>query len=274
MDFPILQSISLRRDPYYVSEVRTATPSSSPQESFHEYQLGVTSEIATPAIDGFYCALLEVPENSIVGRILEADSYGWWFLSSIQQISFQNINVESTMVWRGFNDTAYHMPTRAVYDSSVELILVDDEYSRVLNLLTVWHYSLPQYRQFPRALYRVDRDRSTAYYGVGTVNPDLKTVASSPVFKTNLLVLVFTPSIHLTYAILLVGVYPSTVPLSSMVLDVSSYDTRKLSTTFNYDRIIIGSPVLEVLRKKHDNLVQSVVTILRQAKPSEVESEY
>jgi hypothetical protein len=69
----------------------------------------------------------------------------------------------------------------------------------------------------------------------------------------------------LSYAVLLLGVYPSTVPLSSMVLDISSYDIRKLSTTFTVDKIVAGSPILNKLYQEHSELVNSVVSLLRQS---------
>lgn len=231
----VLQGISLRRDPYIV-------------ESDKDADLLVVSRIIIPSVDGFFCCLFELPLMNSSGSSIEWLMSGerqWIFAGSIQQISIPQFGYDPIVTWKGYGDFSYHHSYKFAGDSNIELVLVDDEFSGVLNLVTSWFLLSPHITLTYKNVYRPSLDEVQ-----GIIYERLSRKEIKGIYKGNLLVLCFTPSVELTFAMLFLNVFPTQLPLNSLQLDVSNIQIRLLNTSFSYDKLLCGPEIVERVKSQ------------------------
>jgi len=213
-----------------------------------DIEITVASRVVVPSVDGFYCALFEAPllqsEGSVTKWIFEGDRQ-WIFAGSVQQISVPQSTYENPTTWKGYGDFAWHHSYKTTIDNSLELVLVDDEFSGVLNMITTWFYASPHVNLTYKTVYRPSLSDPQ-----GITYEEKKKEEFKGNYKGNLLVLCFTPAVELTYAILFLNVFPTTLPLNSLQLDVANVQIRLLNTTFMFDKVIVGPSLMKKVREQ------------------------
>jgi len=244
-----IATAALRRDPYVIT----------PDQGGNLIDL---SSIVVPHIDGFYCCLFELPllggTTGAISKVID-DISQWYFVGSIQQITLPVIIYDNPIEWRGYNDNTYVFTYKFNYDHTLEIVLIDDEFSFTLNLLTTWHSLLPGCKLTQQKLYRPIKPADNKS-GISFEEIDRSKLVGP--YKGNILILSFTPTIELVYAVLVLNAFPQVVPLNSMQLDVSNYTFRTLNVTFLFDKLLYGPPLLHAIEKE-GNIKQQVMSLLR-----------
>jgi len=193
-----------------------------------------------------------------ISKVIDNTSQ-WYFVGSIQQITLPAITYDTPIEWKGYNDNVYLFTHKFTYDHTLELVLIDDEFSFTLNMITTWHSLLPGCKVTQQKLYRPIKPQDSKS-GISFEEIDRKSLKGP--YKGNILILSFTPAIELVYAILVLNAFPQVVPLNSIQLDVSNYVLRTLNVTFMFDKLIYGPSLLQAIEKE-GSVKQHVVSLLR-----------
>jgi len=184
-----------------------------------------------PAIDGYYYAFFEF-DSELKNKLFKenTDSQEWVFAGSISSITVPDIILEDT-TWIGYHDSKYHHPLSMEYTSNdITINFIDTQESIISKILTRW---------------------------INSIRP--QNASSNLVkFKANLLIALYPPAMkEPTFALLAMGVHPTSVPLSNIQIDIGSHNLRSLNVSFKVDRIVCDDIVLQNV--KNSSVLQSLV---------------